>query len=137
MRQTAKLIFLCLVVFATTPLASADELADKQHPLDAALYKTAEGEWTYVSFPAGSRLYVYDGDSPGQSSCVGGCVSAWPPLYVSEDSTRDSIGDWSVIRRADGRAQWAYKGRPVYRRFHDLPGEPGEVGGHAFHRLQP
>jgi predicted lipoprotein with Yx(FWY)xxD motif len=55
---------------------------------------------------------------------------------VSENEKRQQIGDWSVIKRDDGRAQWAYKSRPVYIRFHDIdPDSNSEKEG--FHLLVP
>jgi predicted lipoprotein with Yx(FWY)xxD motif len=29
-----------------------------------------------------------------------------------------------IVARSDGRQQWAYRGQPVYMRFHDAPDQP-------------
>jgi len=79
-------------------------------------------EITISETPAGSlfadrkgfTLYVTTRDSqPGKSTCFGPCVEQWPPLR-SEGDTKP-FGDWTLVSRDDGRPQWAYKGRPLYR----------------------
>lgn len=71
--------------------------------------RTVDGAWTG---PTGMTLYTYDRDTVGTSACVGPCAVNWPPMYAP-DGTQAS-GDWSIVRRADGRLQWAYKGQPLY-----------------------
>jgi len=116
-----KSVFLVACVSITT--AQATDTANDQYPVDTALMRDEAGNWQFRSFPSGSRLFVYSEDGPGKSNCNQGCASAWPPLYVSDDSSSRKIGNWTVIVREDGSKQWAYKGQPVYRRYHDLPGE--------------
>jgi len=106
----------------------AEDIAGSQYPVDTALMKDEAGKWQYRSFPSGARLFVYTDDAPGKSHCNQGCASAWPPLYVSDGNSSQQIGDWTVIVRDDGNKQWAYKGQPVYRRYHDLGGEVGATG---------
>ncbi len=137
MRIPAYFILLGVLLVSVEPAAAQSESGppfNAQHPADAALYKDEDGNWTYVSFPAGSRLFTYSGDSAGESNCYQGCASAWPPLYVSDDRSSESVGHWTIIVRDDGREQWAYKGQPVYRRFHDLPSETEDSG---FSPLKP
>jgi hypothetical protein len=38
------------------------------------------------------------------------------------------MGLWSIVKRDDGRLQWAYKGSPVYTCFEDHPNEPKCIG---------
>src|SRR5574340_1825656 len=62
----------------------------------------------------GMTLYTFD-NAPagaGKSECNGAGPENWPPLAAA--ATDKSEGDWSVIARADGSHQWAYKGKPVY-----------------------
>jgi len=74
----------------------------------------------------GLALYTYAGDTvPGQSACAGDCATAWPALAASADAV--PAGDWSVVARADGTKQWAYKGKPLYRFAKDT--KPGEANG--------
>lgn len=108
--------------------------SDGQHPGDAALMQDDNGIWVYRSFPGGARLFVFEKDPPGQSTCNLGCESAWLPLYVSEESSGKQVGLWTILVRDDGTKQWAYKGQPIYRRYHDLPGETETDG---FHVLKP
>jgi predicted lipoprotein with Yx(FWY)xxD motif len=60
----------------------------------------------------GKTLYVFDKDSSGKSNCNDGCATAWPPFAVANPALAG--GDFSVIQRDDGTAQWAYKGKPLY-----------------------
>lgn len=59
-------------------------------------------------------LYTFDKDTAGsgKSTCNGGCVSTWPPLYAT--ATAKAFGDFTIIARDTGEKQWAYKGRPLY-----------------------
>jgi len=102
--------------------AAEPEPRHTEHPGVVAL-SHEDGEWLYRKFPTSVRLYVYDADQAGKSMCNDSCSLAWPPLFV-EGEESGPIGDWSVIVRDNGRQQWAYKGRPVYMRFHDSIEEP-------------
>ena len=77
----------------------------------------------------GRTLYTFDKDTtPGQSACTGGCATNWPA--ASADSYDKASGDWTLINAADGKKQWAYKGRPLYRYAADT--KPGDMGGDGF-----
>jgi predicted lipoprotein with Yx(FWY)xxD motif len=108
-----------------------------EHPGDVALSQADTGEWVYKSFPGLARLYVFDGDGRNASNCSNGCASAWPPLLATAKDVGEHVGDWLVIRRPDGGKQWAYKGHPVYLRFHDLEPEMIGAGIDGFHPLRP
>ena len=73
----------------------------------------------------GMTLYVYKRDTLGISRCNDRCLRPWPP-YVAP-ATAKSGGDFSIIRRDDGRVQWAYKGQPLYRFAGDAG--PGDANG--------
>jgi len=62
----------------------------------------------------GLTLYVFDQDTAaGKSACNEGCAATWLPAAVQPS---DQVSpSWSVIKRIDGKQQWAYKGRPLYR----------------------
>jgi predicted lipoprotein with Yx(FWY)xxD motif len=129
----------CLPLFlATASIAvagSSPESIRKEHPGDVALSKTADGTFEYKSFPAFLNLYVSSRDGREKSNCTSECELAWPPLLVSGTETK-KVGDWTIIVRDDGNRQWAYKGQPVYTRFHDMPLDPdGEKQG--FRLLKP
>lgn len=53
------------------------------------------------------------------------CQQLWPPKLAPADA--QPVGSWTVVKRKDGRAQWAYDGLPVYTS--DLDRKPGDVLG--------
>jgi hypothetical protein len=57
--------------------------------------------------------------------------------YKSFQESGKKVGYWSVIRRPDGNPQWAYKGQPVYMRFHDMPADPHAIEVEGFRPLKP
>ncbi len=73
----------------------------------------------------GMTLYVFDKDSKGVSNCNGGCAMKWPPLMAGAMAKKG--GGFSVIKRADGKRQWAYKGKALYGWIKDK--KPGDVTG--------
>jgi predicted lipoprotein with Yx(FWY)xxD motif len=76
---------------------------------------------------AGMTLYTFDKDTAnsGKSACNGECAEYWPPLAAGEYA-KASEG-FSVITRADGSKQWAYKGKPLYHFLADK--KPGDRKG--------
>lgn len=70
-------------------------------------------------------LYTFDDDTPGVTTCFGGCLAAWPALYAPADA--QAFGDFSVITRDATTKQWAYKGLPLY--FYVGDSKPGDVAG--------
>lgn len=126
MRSIACVGFMLLWFGIAPALAGPNPPEKSEHPGNVALIQNSEG-YAYVHFPANVRLYIYDRDETGRSNCNDGCASAWPPLIAAENDTA-RLGDWSVVPRADGRRQWAYKGRPVYLRFHDSIEAPAGNG---------
>lgn len=74
----------------------------------------------------GRALYVYDADAvPGQSACTGPCAAVWPPLEAPAAASAPQ--GFGRIVRADGRRQWAWQGRPLYRYAGDAA--PGDARG--------
>ncbi|MDG1984940.1 MAG: discoidin domain-containing protein, partial [Planctomycetota bacterium] len=76
----------------------------------------------------GHTLYVFDGDlaQPGQSTCNGGCATAWPPLVLS-DGVPSGVPGLGSVSRADGSSQVTYEGRPLY--FFTGDAAPGDTAG--------
>jgi predicted lipoprotein with Yx(FWY)xxD motif len=131
-------LFLLFAVAAPLPAQeTSTAVADKlpSHPGEVALVDEGSRGTVYRRFPGGQRLYTFDRDPPGQSSCNYGCSSAWPPVPAPSDAA--PVGDWSIVVRADGTRQWALKGKPVYTRFHDAPDKPGGDGLEGVWRLIP
>ena len=101
----------------TTALVSAALLAgcssgmfshSKQMPPDMPT-RAADGR---LIGPNGHTLYIYAKDSAGASVCVDQCARNWPPLAVAP--TAKPLDGYTIITRADGTRQWAYKGQPLY-----------------------
>lgn len=101
---------------------SSSSIAEMVYPANVAMSEEPPKGMVFRQFPTGQRLYVYDKDPPGKSVCNVGCESAWPPLMAAAGSK--PLGDWTLVTRYDGQKQWAYKGKPVYMRFHDDPNNP-------------
>lgn len=70
----------------------------------------------------GFTLYTYDADAGGRSTCAGECARAWRPLVAPPEAK--PWAEYTVVARADGASQWAYKGKPLYRWSRD--GKPGD-----------
>lgn len=105
------------------------------YPGEVALSQPQPGHWLYRKFPSLTNLYTRDADPNGVSTCnleEDGCSAAWPPLYAQDNEA--PIGLWTIVVRKNGSKQWAYKGKPVYLRYHDLP-EAAEKEG--FRLLEP
>ena len=73
----------------------------------------------------GLTLYTFDEDKPGKSTCVGDCATTWLPLTPLAKAKE--VPGWTIIKRDDGRKQWAHDGKPVYAYKDDKEG--GEILG--------
>jgi predicted lipoprotein with Yx(FWY)xxD motif len=76
----------------------------------------------------GFVLYAFTRDPRGRSVCSGACAAGWPPYLVSS-RPRAAAGVTSsklgTTKRADGRLQVTYAGRPLYYYVGDK--KPGQV----------
>jgi len=79
----------------------------------------------------GMSLYIFDKDVDGKIACVDACAQNWPPLMAA--AADKATGDYSIVNRADGAKQWAYKGKPLYRWIKDM--KPGDTSGDGFKDL--
>ncbi len=57
-------------------------------------------------------VYSFDKDTAEKSNCSGECAQVWKPIIAPE--TAQAQGDWSLIARAAGVKQWAFRGKPLY-----------------------
>lgn len=76
----------------------------------------------------GKTLYVFTQDSPGTSTCEGGCLDTWPA--VSGEATAGEGADESLlgsIERSDGSTQATYADWPLYYYAQDQ--SAGDVNG--------
>lgn len=76
----------------------------------------------------GYVLYAFTADTRGKSVCSGACAAAWPPYLVKQRAiagpgTRSQL--LGTTRRADGRLQVTYGGRPLYYYVGDR--SPGQI----------
>jgi predicted lipoprotein with Yx(FWY)xxD motif len=131
------LFLLGVLIPQSAAAASKTEPDSKEHPGVVALSKDADGYWAYKSFPQLTTLYISRKDAPGVSNCDERCTTVWPPLAATEQDVKKVVGHWTVIRRSDGLPQWAYRGKPVYLRFHDMPADPHAIEVEGFLPLEP
>jgi predicted lipoprotein with Yx(FWY)xxD motif len=75
-------------------------------------FSAAKVLWTRPGDASGRTLFVSAADRENQSACVDACAQEFPPLLAAKGAA--PVGDWSLVRRADGQTQWAYQGRPLY-----------------------
>jgi predicted lipoprotein with Yx(FWY)xxD motif len=65
----------------------------------------------------GFVLYAFTKDPRGRSVCSSACAKAWPP-YIVRSVPRAGVGVrrslLGATRRADGKIQATYAGRPLY-----------------------
>lgn len=95
-----------LAACGTTKTADTATTARPSTPTQAA-------DGTLIG-PDGRTLYTFARDvaGSGKSACVDACAANWPPLTVA--ATAVPLGDYSIVTRADGSKQWAFKGMPLY-----------------------
>jgi predicted lipoprotein with Yx(FWY)xxD motif len=81
----------------------------------------------------GMTLYTFAKDKAhsGKSECKGACAKLWPPDIASASST--ASGKFSFVHRADGKMQWAYKGKPLY--FFARDKKPGQETGNGYKHI--
>jgi predicted lipoprotein with Yx(FWY)xxD motif len=60
----------------------------------------------------GMTLYTFDKDAGGKSMCNDKCAENWHPLMATPKDK--AMGEWTMIKRDDGKMQWAYDGKPLY-----------------------
>jgi len=73
----------------------------------------------------GMTLYTFAKDSAGKSMCNDKCAANWPPLMATAGDK--SMGDWTVIKRDDGKMEVTYNGHPLYYFANDSA--PGDIKG--------
>jgi predicted lipoprotein with Yx(FWY)xxD motif len=87
---------------------------------------------TYLVGSSNRALYLWAADATGKSSCAGACAKFWPPLLASSvPQVADGVNasEISLITRADGQKQVAYKGHPLYYFAEDSKSDPTKGQG--------
>jgi predicted lipoprotein with Yx(FWY)xxD motif/uncharacterized protein GlcG (DUF336 family) len=115
-----------------TPMATGTVTSTGSAPASVAVNTAAAGQMgTILVDGQGMSLYTYAKDTPGTSTCTGGCATAWPPLYIADGGTIEAgtgvTGTLSIIDRPDGTYQVAYNSMPLYLWAKDT--KPGDVTG--------
>jgi len=124
------MIRLTMALAAAATLLAAPAFAG---PAPAGIKMVEGGGKSWGRTAAGDMpVYTFDKDTPGKSNCNDKCAAAWPPVAAKADDA--AVGDWSVIKRDDGSAQWAVKGKPVYTFAKDTAGKAtGDGMGGVWH----
>lgn len=113
------------LLLAGAALIASFTVAQADHHMAKAIKTMDTASGSVLADSKGMTLYIFDKDTAGVSNCNGGCAVNWPPLAATAQSEAD--GDFTVINRADGSPQWAYKGMPLYLWIKDQ--KPGDVTG--------
>lgn len=133
-------IFLALAAISTGAIAQTTKAPQPgsdlpQTPVEVSAVKE-NGLFRLRTTESSLALYTFDADAEDRSACVGPCAEAWPPVVAPPGS--EPMGEWRPITRADGRLQWAFRGRPVYSYRGDTPTRSAGDGlGGQWHLVQP
>jgi len=121
--------FLVIGIMALAALTIEPAYADGHSMGAIKKVKTSIGN--VLAGTNGMSLYTFDKDTAGKSNCNGGCANAWPPLMADRNAKdHDAM---TVIHRADGSRQWAYKGAPLY--FWQGDKKSGDVTGDGVNKV--
>ena len=114
--------------FATPPGITLQLLGKAQgYGLDAESASFLTRHQIAYADARGMTLYTMAADPNGKSVCNGECTRTWRPALVA--SGVKALGNWSIIKRDDGKLQWALNGKPVYTYIKDV--DIGSVGGNS------
>jgi predicted lipoprotein with Yx(FWY)xxD motif len=84
----------------------------EQSPAPYKLLNIVKGQFRFGD-AHGMTAYISDADTvPGRSSCERDCARGWQPIPVPSGASASS--GWTIVVRADGVRQWAYRGKPLY-----------------------
>jgi predicted lipoprotein with Yx(FWY)xxD motif len=108
------LITLTSIVLAAVVVPAAMSAAG----VDRGTLTSHSSRFGHVLFDGkGFALYAFTKDPRGKSACSGACAKAWPP-YIVKTAPRAAVGARKALlgttRRADGRLQVTYAGKPLY-----------------------
>lgn len=126
MRRLCVLLSAAFVLCTQPGVAAEPSDSSVSYPGAVALSQSAPGTWAYKSFPKLLPLYIFKGEPAGRSLCDRDCTAVWP--IVQAETNDKPAGFWTIVKRDDGRLQWAYKNSPVYTYFEDRPNDARGVG---------
>jgi len=113
------------IMIAAAIMAAAIPFAHAQDHAGGAIMVSKTDKGNVLTDAKGMTLYTFDKDEAGKSNCYDTCATNWPP--VKADTGAQPDGDFTVVERTDGTAQWAYKGKPLYLWVKDT--KPGDMTG--------
>jgi len=76
--------------------------------------KTNPAQGQYLTDFQGMTLYTFDKDTTGISNCTVSCAKIWPSYTSGATAQSTFPANITVITRADGSKQFAWKGSPLY-----------------------
>jgi len=126
MRRLCVSLGAAVALWTQSGIAAEPSDPSLSYPGAVALSQSPSGAWGYKSFPQLLPLYIFKGEPAGRSLCDRDCTAVWP--IVRAGSNDKPVGFWSIVKRDDGRLQWAYKNSPVYTYFEDRPNDPKGAG---------
>ena len=94
-------------------------LQPAQGPIRVPGARIIPGTPLFLADEAGRTLYV------GAADCAADCAAKWQALDATAAAV--ALGDFAPLARADGKRQWSYRGKPLYRSAADQ--QPGDVKG--------
>jgi predicted lipoprotein with Yx(FWY)xxD motif len=111
--------------------------APTQMPTYSVNIANKAGIGSYLTNGTGWTLYTFARDIPSNvtSRCMGNCVKNWPLFYTSNLVLPSGLdaSSFTVVTRADGGKQLAFKGWPLYYFINDT--KPGDTNGQGFLKL--
>ncbi|MFN0153150.1 MAG: hypothetical protein ACKVUT_02130 [Gaiella sp.] len=114
------------IVAVTAPAGSASERAAAA---SRSTLTERDSRFGRILFDGrGFALYAFTRDPRGRSVCRGACAVAWPPYLVAGKPAAGRGIDakrLGTTRRADGKLQVTYYGRPLYYYVGDR--SPGQI----------
>jgi predicted lipoprotein with Yx(FWY)xxD motif len=120
-----KLVLLAALALAASAVAVAS--AAGESPRSTVTVRSSQ--YGRILFDGrGFALYAFTRDPRSRSVCRAACATAWPP-YLVNGRARSTTGVKSSLlgttKRADGKTQVTYAGRPLYYYIGDR--KPGQV----------
>jgi len=91
------------------------------------MMKTNPSKGTYLTDFQGMTLYIFNDDKPGVSNCNNSCAITWRPYSSGATAQSQFPANITIIKRADGSQQFAWKGKPLYYFVSDT--QPGQITG--------
>jgi len=111
--------------------STADSPAATSDPAAAAEIATADSDLGEIIVDGeGMTAYVFDKDvaDSGESTCVGECLAAWPPIMsASDEPVIDGVTGTIETISIDGGKQITINGLPIYTFAKDTA--PGDTNG--------